>query len=229
MPHTGRRLSVATITKHTLRFIGIGLVLALGVATFLSGRAVTTEMAIEEVEHPDLAWYQRHATSDLVVRDVGRCRLPGVTVEGYTTLWGQGRNQFTVLFAYRYFAGWPMRCLTGGYVKDLADDPNKPWGRTERVHTISCIVFESWPDTSGSTRDVVLPYRPLLAGLVVNTLFYATTTFIGWQLLLLPGRIKRRIRIGRNTCAHCGYPIGTSSRCTECGAEVTLTTPSRSA
>lgn len=62
-----------------------------------------------------------------------------------------------------------------------------------------------------------LPYRPMWAGLIVNTLFYAVALGL---LFVIPNALRRRLRRRRGQCEACGYPIGTSPVCTECGAAV---------
>ena len=64
----------------------------------------------------------------------------------------------------------------------------------------------------GSGR--VLPYRVIPIGFAANTLLYAA---ILWSLIC--GRTTRRrlIRNRRSLCSACGYPIGESPVCTECG------------
>jgi hypothetical protein len=52
-------------------------------------------------------------------------------------------------------------------------------------------------------------------GFAINTVFYAA---ILWLLFAAPGFVRRRIRIKRGRCPACGYPIGSSDVCTECGA-----------
>jgi hypothetical protein len=55
---------------------------------------------------------------------------------------------------------------------------------------------------------------PLGTVLSINTIFYAA---ILWLLFFAPGAMRRTIRRNRGLCPACGYPIGTSSVCTECG------------
>ena len=56
----------------------------------------------------------------------------------------------------------------------------------------------------------VLPYRLIASGFAVNTLFYAA-------LLWLPFVLRRFIRMKRGLCPACGYPMGESAVCSECG------------
>jgi hypothetical protein len=62
-----------------------------------------------------------------------------------------------------------------------------------------------------------LPVRPVWLGFTINTLFY-----VAILLLLMRARItlRRFIRTRRRLCLTCGYPIGESAVCTECGSTV---------
>jgi len=63
-----------------------------------------------------------------------------------------------------------------------------------------------------------LPLRPLWPGFAINTVFYAGVLWVLWAT---PFALRRMIRHRRGRCAQCGYPIGQSPVCTECGAAVT--------
>jgi len=60
----------------------------------------------------------------------------------------------------------------------------------------------------------VLPLRPLWPGFAVNTIFYAVAF---WLLIGGPFALRRFIRLQRGLCLKCGYPMGDSGVCTECG------------
>ncbi len=72
------------------------------------------------------------------------------------------------------------------------------------------------------TRSSTPPLRPLWPGFAVNSLLYATVLW-----LLIPGTftLRRLIRRRRGLCPGCGYPVGESDVCSECGREL----PSRAA
>jgi hypothetical protein len=59
-----------------------------------------------------------------------------------------------------------------------------------------------------------LPLAILWPGFAINTIFYAA---ILWLPFAAFGRIRRRRRIKRGLCPACAYPVGESSKCTECG------------
>lgn len=66
-----------------------------------------------------------------------------------------------------------------------------------------------------------LPSRVLWPGLLANAMVYAA---VGVPLLVLvravPRALVRGMRRRSGRCAECGYPIGVSPVCTECGAAV---------
>ena len=59
-----------------------------------------------------------------------------------------------------------------------------------------------------------LPLIPLWPGFAVNTLFYGTVL---WLLIPGPFVLRRHIRMKRGQCVKCGYPLGESPVCSECG------------
>jgi hypothetical protein len=68
-------------------------------------------------------------------------------------------------------------------------------------------------------RIPAMPVFPIWPGFATNTIFYAA--ILG--LILFTPRViglRRRLRIKRGQCPACGYPIGTSDVCTECGRPV---------
>ena len=97
-----------------------------------------------------------------------------------------------------YSAGWPAHCVAG-FVQD--DHPRK------ETHEYLDVIRVG-PYGDGSFRQV--PYRPMWLGLMVNTLFYAA-------LLGLPSVVRLLVRVRQGLCPKCGYPIGESDACSECG------------
>ena len=71
----------------------------------------------------------------------------------------------------------------------------------------------------GSTDPLLLPWRPIWSGFFLNLLFYAP---IIWLVARVPRAVRRYIRTRHKRCAACGYPIGVSTRCTECGNLIRL-------
>ncbi len=112
-------------------------------------------------------------------------------------------------------AGWPNASLTGELRldSDLSD-----------AHALTVIdgieISERW-----RSRDLllvlpfILPLFPIWPGFAINTLFYAA---ILWLLLAAPFALRRRLRRRRGLCPACGYRVGESPVCTECGKPVTV-------
>jgi hypothetical protein len=65
-----------------------------------------------------------------------------------------------------------------------------------------------------SEANYTLPLRLIWPGFAVNTIFYAA---ILWLLIPGPFALRRLIRRRRGLCPKCGYPMGESDACTECG------------
>jgi len=110
--------------------------------------------------------------------------------------------------------GWPMRSLVG----EQRIVPGKPpWFLVGAIEAGQLSL--SWPASVSRPLMVsrLLPLRPVWSGLVVNTLIYALVAWCAW-MLARAGRRCRRRRRGR--CPGCGYPIGASCRCSECGQRV---------
>src|SRR5262249_24956750 len=61
-----------------------------------------------------------------------------------------------------------------------------------------------------------LPYLMHGAAFAINTVCYAAVL---WGLWLVPGLVRRRIRLRRGLCAKCGYDLraSTTGICPECG------------
>ena len=69
------------------------------------------------------------------------------------------------------------------------------------------------PPDGGFPRAV--PLSPIWPGFIINTLFYAAVL---WLLIPGPFVLRRFIRMKRGRCVKCGYPMGGSGVCSECGA-----------
>lgn len=133
---------------------------------------------------------------------------------------GFGSDKTSVSLEVRGF-GIPFRCLqwelhgirAGSRAKTMADAAARAAG-TRTGFDISGL--------TGATRTGAirrLPVMPLWAGFLMNTLFYILMTVL---LFGAPGTLRRLIRRRRGQCQACGYPIGASPVCTECGAAVSV-------
>ena len=114
----------------------------------------------------------------------------------------------------RIDAGWPMRSFRG-FVSSGLQPPIMPRNpNPKRLPQEEIGVFKIERPINDWKLPRYLPYGPIWPGLIVNTLVYATVLIvIIW--LLLTARYKLRLR--RNLCPNCKYPIGVSEVCTECG------------
>ncbi len=108
--------------------------------------------------------------------------------------------------AFHWTSGWPTRSLERSHWRNL--DEGKRWLRH------SLVLGES----GGSPRT--LPLRPIWPGFAINTVFYAAILWGGWMLFAAPFALRRWRRIKRGLCPACGYQVGTSAVCTECGKEL---------
>jgi hypothetical protein len=70
---------------------------------------------------------------------------------------------------------------------------------------------------SGATPGLDYPLRVLWVGFASNSVFYAALVAL---LFLGPRGLRRRWRKLHGRCPTCGYPLGGSERCSECGAHV---------
>ena len=63
--------------------------------------------------------------------------------------------------------------------------------------------------------DRTLPLMPIWPDFAMNTVFYA---IVLCPVFAAAFALRRRWRIRRSLCPKCAYPVGTSDKCTECGA-----------
>jgi len=94
--------------------------------------------------------------------------------------------------------GFPMTSMV--FVKDF---PGSLWAINHWRH--------------GSYRRIA----PIWSGFAINTIAYAT--FLG--LFFVPGAVRRHFRARRGQCPKCGYMIGESAVCTECGCHLARRVP----
>ena len=118
---------------------------------------------------------------------------------------------FTFLVVTGYFSDRPdhhVQVLTTGW-PCLALEGH--WGLVDGQPETSRLLVTRW-----ERRDnvVVFPFYPIWPGFAANTIFYAT--FL-WLLIPGPLVLRRFIRVKRGRCVKCGYPLGESAVCSECG------------
>lgn len=125
--------------------------------------------------------------------------------------------------ADRVLSGWPLVALESQEYSEAGHEP--PWHTVINLSSVT-IRYSNW--RAGLQADVgsaapgwsiptVLPVAPLWIRFMVDTVFWGA---VGWVLLSGPGTVRRVRRIRRGLCSACGYPIGISPVCTECGKPV---------
>lgn len=102
--------------------------------------------------------------------------------------------------------GWPFKAFSGLQIENREKEL-----RVLQLINGCLVVSNNWTD---GEEPWIIPIRPIWMGLASNTLLYAG---IIWALLFAPGTIKRLLRRRKRQCHFCGYPIGVSEVCTECG------------
>ncbi|HWB19252.1 MAG TPA: hypothetical protein VG711_03045 [Phycisphaerales bacterium] len=112
----------------------------------------------------------------------------------------------------RLQVGWPIYSLSGVKL-NLKDTPSFLLTQNGLPHdqdykNVGII------DLPGKFTGRMLPWHPIYLGFIVNTLFYA---LIVWLMIYVPRSMFRERRWRRGLCPDCGYPIGSSPTCTECG------------
>jgi hypothetical protein len=165
------------------------------------------------------------SNTHVVMRPLKRSSIAGLKIIQLTSISVSiGPGQITrpvprVLHLQR--AGWPLLALECTGHLEWKDSPsNGDQILVPRWHAgfnVGSAFSPRTEDLYCPTYERPLPLQPLWPGFAINTVFYAA---IVWLLFAVPGRIRRFIRIRRGRCGACGYPIGTSDVCTECGKPV---------
>ena len=109
-------------------------------------------------------------------------------------------------------AGWPLRALRAEWRARGATPESLR--ASLHLHLGLEIQWMPNPELVGPGLPLALPVRPIVPGFVFNTLFYAG---ILWVLIYSPFALRRFIRRRRALCPSCGYAVGQSTVCTECG------------
>lgn len=109
-------------------------------------------------------------------------------------------------------AGWPCRALEA----TRFDGDSPPSGTApESASTLWHRGLFELPVLRRGTplADRRLPIKPLLPGFAVDWLFFGA---IAWTLTSGAAFVRRRGRLRRGLCPHCGYPLK-GGACPECG------------
>lgn len=126
-----------------------------------------------------------------------RCKSFGTTIEGCSY-----QKNSTDEWSYtEWRIGLPLRSMSLRFLSDNAGND-----KAEGVWRV---------------RGVELPTIPLALGFAFNTLTYAAPIGFAWTVAVAQlRRVRRRRRIAADRCPSCGYPVGASLLCTECGKQV---------
>lgn len=114
-----------------------------------------------------------------------------------------------------YDFGFPVRSMR--YVTHGCVSPVPPERYDQLGRAAEAAGFRSGFRLSKVPGVRVLPLWPIPAGFALDTLIFGTGA---WVLVATPRRLRRGIRRRRGKCPACGYPVGVSDDCTECGEPV---------
>ncbi|MHC4416314.1 MAG: hypothetical protein ACYS0G_13625 [Planctomycetota bacterium] len=129
----------------------------------------------------------------------------GAATSDFTDIVNRSPDSLVMERRWLHCFGWPARSLWSHW--NLIDPGDSP-----PLHGSEGYVLSLDPWMNFVPR--VLPARPIWHGFAVNTLFYAAVL---WLLICGPFALRRLIRMKRGRCVKCGYPLGESPVCTECG------------
>jgi hypothetical protein len=103
--------------------------------------------------------------------------------------------------------GWPFRILQAQTRYTAAG-----WTKPATV-----LNLPARPGPAGRMLSRDLPLELLWSGMLLNIAILIAVISAPCMLITT---LRRRIRLARHRCPSCGYPIGISPVCTECGAHV---------
>ncbi len=104
----------------------------------------------------------------------------------------------------------------------IADDGSWPDWKDEPNSVSGWVTADAVPTPPGADA-VLVPWRPIWLGLLVNAAVFALILFLlvaavrGIAARLRQDQIVWRRETG--ACEHCGYALGNLTRCPECGRD----------
>ncbi len=116
----------------------------------------------------------------------------------------KGSGLATHCDGHAFLRGWPFR----SFMCVVRENPTG-------VGTVGILAIDSHLRDGYDVR--YLPLRPILPGVVINTIVYAIVLRILW---IGPQRVQRVLRRSRGKCVACGYDLRGNSQspeCPECG------------
>lgn len=114
--------------------------------------------------------------------------------------------------------GWPLVSFTGqAEIVRVKDKPRR--GTTSYVVSTPHQVMVFGPDgpMSDAFYDaLIIPYRPVVAGFLIDSVFWSATVWAACRVVQIVVRKNRR---SRGRCENCGHLMapGGGGRCPECG------------
>ena len=231
-----RRLLIAAI------FLLAGAVVNVGVAWGCAAWARTQFESIPKDQAARARWVQRHFSEE--VKRTRRRTAIGIgrvkTVTESWTAWSAAVPSDQYLYGTErqhyvrvdHQSGWPVSAVKGSvkWPVRMSKQTSHYLGVETTGSTIASdppqyqalvkLPFPGPPDPlppeiSVQDANRYLPLKPVWEGFALNTAFYAT---ILWLLIPGPFVLRRFIRMKRGRCVKCGYPMGGSGVCSECGA-----------
>ncbi len=156
---------------------------------------------------------------------------------------GGGPKRVASYMAFWRGSGWPLVCMRSSWRDEhvteyarggVATRQSLGSGMDLNTEEWTARMFYGrgipWPDQvlmpDGTTMQFTLPLAPIWPGFVVNTVFWSGAAWLTWRGVRA---IRRHFRRAEGCCGHCGYPIGVSNVCTECGHSVRASAPEAAA
>jgi hypothetical protein len=121
-------------------------------------------------------------------------------------------------------SGWPFLSMWGGETQCAP-----PFDAPHRTSHFAIALSSAAPRLPGqpisfpAPHSRLVPLAPIWPGFLWNTFLYTGILLAIASALYAPFAIRRHHRMKSARCLTCGYPIGASTCCTECGAP--LATP----
>jgi hypothetical protein len=110
--------------------------------------------------------------------------------------------------------GWPALSMCAAYRQQHPDGEAEASGPIVVQGRSGIPLAESSQITQPPRA---LPLRPIWPGFIADSVLYAVILGVLW---FGPHAIRRSVRIRRRRCPACGHPVGTTSRCAECGSRL---------
>jgi len=111
-------------------------------------------------------------------------------------------------------AGWPWIAFEGWLERDASRI--LPAAFPPKYH-FAIVDKKRMVRADRISMERMIPLHPLWPGLAMNWAFWAGAIWVVWFMVVM---LRRLIRRWRRQCASCGYPVGVSAVCTECGRPI---------